>query len=670
MKVLSPCGNLECLIAAICGGADEVYLGINDFNARNNIDGFTMDNFPEAVKLAHLFNVKVNLAINILFSDDELERAVKIVVIAYNMGVDSFIVQDLGLATVLSEHYPQVELHASTQMGIHNLEGVKAIEKFGFKRVVLARETPLYEVKRIRENTNIEIEYFAHGALCVSFSGNCYLSSYMLDASGNRGKCKQLCRLPYTLMKGEKKVKSGYLLSAKDFNTLNRLSDLSAAGVDVIKIEGRARRSYYVYQATKAYRDALGGKMVDERSVLLAFNRGFTEGYFNGNDNIISNIHNHVGLEIGKVYKVNGGKRFNEVFFNSNCELFPKSTFKFFSGDKESAVVCAYDLSEQQKGKYRLTTTAEISVGDSVNLIADSFEEEKVSNLNPKRTLDINLSVQVGKEILAKFNCNGEELIVSGETLQAAKSRPVTKEEIKDNFSKSNLFNCNLSFNKFEDAFIIKSALNEFRRKVLKKAEEEFTKISRKRLEYKCFKFDNNNKEFADFCTIENLTEIANAKEKNIIYSPEEYSIEDVNEFLRLCEKNNKQGCLDTPNFALKKDIEIIREIIEKTGVKIVANNYYAITLTDDYIVGGGLNVYNKVSAKTHGKSFICAEDSVGDKTDMPYMTLRHCPIKEHFGGSCADCKFEKDFKLISDSGKKMRIKRKKLSSCTFYLTD
>ena len=434
MKVLSPCGNIECLIAAICGGADEVYLGINDFNARNNIDGFTLENLPEAVKIAHLFNVKVNLAINILFLNEELERAVKIVVDAYNIGVDSFIVQDLGLAAILSEHYPQVEIHASTQMGIHNLEGVKAIEKFGFKRVVLARETPLCEVKRIRENTNIEIEYFAHGALCVSFSGNCYLSSHMLGASGNRGKCKQLCRLPYTLIKGEKKVKSGYLLSAKDFNTLNRLEDLSTAGVDVIKIEGRARRPYYVYQATKAYKDALGGKKVNERAVLLAFNRGFTEGYFNGNANIISNIHNHVGVEIGKVYKVNGGKRFNEVFFSSNCELFPKSTFKFFSGDKESAVVCAYDLSEQQKGKYRLTTTAEISVGDMVNLIADSFEEVKVSSLTPKRPLDLSVSVEVGKEILAKFNCNGKEITVLGETLQAAKSRPVTREEIKDNF--------------------------------------------------------------------------------------------------------------------------------------------------------------------------------------------------------------------------------------------
>ena len=198
MKILSPAGNFESLKMAIFNGADEVYLGINNFNARNNIDGFTKETLEQAVDFAHIYSVKVNLAINILFADDELQDALDTVIDAYNKGVDSFIIQDLGLANILHENYPEIEIHASTQMGIHNLEGVKAIEKFGFKRVVLARETPLDEIKRIRDNTNIEIEYFAQGALCVSFSGNCYLSSYLCDASGNRGKCKQLCRLPYT----------------------------------------------------------------------------------------------------------------------------------------------------------------------------------------------------------------------------------------------------------------------------------------------------------------------------------------------------------------------------------------------------------------------------------------------------------------------------------------
>ena len=201
MKILSPVGNFESLKMAVFNGADEVYLGINDFNARNNIDGFGLADLQEVVQFAHTFDVKVNLAINILFSDEEMQKALDIVVDAYNMGVDSFIVQDIGLANLIFKHYPQIEVHASTQMGLHNLEGVKFAEKMGFKRVVLARETPLQEIENIRKNTLVEIEYFAQGALCVCFSGNCYLSAYVCDASGNRGKCKQLCRLPYSFEK-------------------------------------------------------------------------------------------------------------------------------------------------------------------------------------------------------------------------------------------------------------------------------------------------------------------------------------------------------------------------------------------------------------------------------------------------------------------------------------
>ena len=361
MKILSPAGNFESLKAAVTFGADEVYLGINEFNARNNIDGFSLETLKSAVDYAHVYGVKVCLAINILFTDQELDDAINIVVKAYNLGVDAFIMQDLGLISLISKNYPQVEIHASTQMGLHNLEGVKQVLKYGIKRVVLARETPLSEVRRIKENTDVEIEYFAQGALCVSFSGNCYLSSYLNNASGNRGKCKQLCRLPYTLYKGTKKLKSGYLLSAKDFNLSRRLDDLKNAGVDVIKIEGRARRPFYVASATREYYNALHGKTADQTALELAFNRTFTEGYFNGNGKIISDIQNHIGIPIGKVEKVNKGKTFNEVFITSNKELSPKSTFKFFDGKKEITTLTAFDLNKVADKLYRITTFAQIT---------------------------------------------------------------------------------------------------------------------------------------------------------------------------------------------------------------------------------------------------------------------------------------------------------------------
>ena len=669
MKILSPAGNFESLRAAVFGGADEVYLGINDFNARNNIDGFTIDTLKEAVDFAHLYGVKVDLAINILFSDEELARAIDIIIEAYQIGVDAFIIQDIALADILQKNYPQIEKHASTQMGIHNLEGVKAIERFGFKRVVLARETPLEEVKRMRENTDIEIEYFAHGALCVSFSGNCYLSSYLHSASGNRGRCKQLCRLPYTLYKGNNMIKSGYLLSAKDFNMLNRLKDLEDAGVDVLKIEGRARRPFYVYTTTKAYKMALKGEKIDVKELELAFNRTFTEGYFNGNKGIISKLQNHIGIEVGQVKKVNYGKKFNEIFFTSNTPISKKSTLKFFADGEEKSVVSAFDVTDVG-GLYRLTTTAKVKVGDKVNLIADAEKESSVSSLSKKKKLKIKLLVKENQELLARFKIKDREVSVVGTVADVAKNRPQTEEELIDNFKKSEYFDCELDIEIVGAPFVVKSELNEWRRNVLSKAFAELTKTNRENIGIVKTPTVKNADKFSDFKIVSSVLEVENISQKNVVYSPEEYDEEDILKFKKTCENMNKRAYLDTPNFALKKDIEKLKEIIDNTKISIVANNYYAITLTDDFVVGGGLNVYNKRAAAVYDKPIISAESQVERRSDFAYMTLRHCPIKEHFGGDCANCKYSNDFTLKSEGGRAMKIKRKKLSTCTFYLTD
>ena len=427
MKLLSPVGNLESLKVAVSSGADEVYLGINDFNARNNIDGFNLTTLKSAVDYAHVFGVKVNLAINILFGDSELQQAVDTIVDAYNMGVDSFIVQDLGLASIIRENYPEIELHASTQMGIHNLEGAKWAEEFGFRRIVLARETPLNEIKRISDNTNLEIEYFAQGALCVSFSGNCYLSSKLFDASGNRGRCKQLCRLPFTMKKNGKALKTGYLLSAKDFLMIDRLEDLKRAGVDVLKIEGRARRPFYVGAVTREYFKALHSEKINKENIMLGFNREYTEGYFNGNGDVISPYNNHIGIKVGKVLKVNSGKKFSEVIISSNRELTPKSSFKFFDEKTERCVLTAFDLKQIDKHKFALTTTQKVVVGDDVHLIIDAKEEDEVLSAVKKLPVNIELTLKVGEPICAVANVCGEMVKVVGAILEPASNQPLPK---------------------------------------------------------------------------------------------------------------------------------------------------------------------------------------------------------------------------------------------------
>ena len=668
MKILSPAGNFESLKMAVLNGADEVYLGINDFNARNNIDGFTLATLKEGVAFAHIFDVKVLLAINILFKDEELQSALDTIVEANNLGVDAFIVQDLALAKIVKENFPSIELHASTQMGLHNLEGVQVVEKLGFKRVVLARETPLEEIKRIKENSSVEIEYFAHGALCVSFSGNCYLSSHFCGASGNRGKCKQLCRLPYTLKKDDKVLKKGFLLSAKDFNMLSKLDELKNAGVDVLKIEGRARRPFYVATATREYRNALDGKGANEESLALAFNRTFTPGYFEGNGKIISKLQNHIGIFVGKVEKVVFGKKFSEVIFSSTKTLSPKSTFKFFSNGKEMAVISAYDLKQVQKNKYKITTTQRVSVGDEVRLIVDAAMEEQMTKISKRRSVKINLLANVNKNIKAKIMLGNKEVEVEGEVCQQAIKQPITKEMIEQNFDKSELFEGQIAFESFDNIFMPMKALNEFRRNVYEKIYEYFATAKNQILEKQKVEASKDFISFDNFQIVENLEEKMLAQ--NIIYSPEEYNCEKIEKFIEACKKSGKQPYLDTPNFALEKDIELLKNIIQKTKISIVANNYYALSFDCDKVIGAGLNVYNTVTASLYPYPILSCESGLGGRVKFPYMTLRHCPMKNNLNATCDKCPYAKGYKYIMDDGRELLLSRKKLSSCTFYLNE
>jgi len=607
------------------------------------------------------------MAINILFSDDELQSALDTIVESYNLGVDAFILQDIGLAKLVNEKFPQIELHASTQMGLHNLEGVKEIEKFGFKRVVLARETPLEEVRRIKQNSNLEIEYFAQGALCVSFSGNCYLSSYLCNASGNRGRCKQLCRLPYTFEKDGEQIKSGYLLSAKDLNMTGKLEDMKNAGVDVIKIEGRARRPSYVAIATKEYYNAVHGQRANLDNLRLAFNRDYTAGYFEGNGNIISDYHNHIGIFVGRVEKVVRGKTFDEVYFNSNRQLYPKSTFKIFSNNREKNTLTAFDLKEISREKYRLTTTQRVGIGDKIHLILDSKLETEILSQVKKKEIAITISAKENMPIKAKINLKNKEVEVVGDICEKANRQPISKKDFEENFRKNDIFSAKIEIESLDNIFMPKQKLNEFRRNVYACAFETLVKSDRAPLKKVKIKIDYKPKLFEDFQIVESLEEQFVAT--NIVYSPSLYNKSDIQEFQRKCRRENKNAFLDTPNFALEKDLELLRDIIENTKISIVANNYYALGFDTEIVIGAGLNIYNAISAQVYDRQTIVAESNISTKINFPYMTLRHCPLKSHLGANCSACPYRDGYTYKMDNGKILRLKRKRLSSCTFYLT-
>ena len=280
IEILAPAGSMESLVAAVRCGANAVYLGTKGINARRGATNFTFEELKQAVQYCHARGVKVYLALNILVADSELELAYKTVQASLSLGVDAFIVQDLGLAKIIHTHFPTAKLHASTQCSVNSPEGFKALEEMGFVRAVIPREMSLDEIKEIRRSTDMELELFVHGALCMCVSGQCYMSAMLGSKSGNRGLCKQPCRLGFSA-----DASGSCDLSLKDLSLIRHINEIADNGIVSLKIEGRMKRPEYVASAVTSCKKAISGEYssADEGTLRSVFSRtGFTDGYFTG----------------------------------------------------------------------------------------------------------------------------------------------------------------------------------------------------------------------------------------------------------------------------------------------------------------------------------------------------------------------------------------------------
>ena len=305
-ELLAPAGNMEALRAAVSNGCDAVYLGLEKFGARAYSDNFTIDSLAEAIRYAHLRDVKIYVTMNTIVFEDEICDMRQQLDALNDIGVDGIIVQDLAVFDYVTANFADMEVHCSTQMGVDDLEGTMLLKEMGADRVVLAREVDLADVKKIRKAAKIPIEVFVHGALCVSYSGNCLMSGLIGYRSGNRGRCVGSCRKPYELLDREsgRSYGTSYLLSMKDLNTIDHIEDLKS--IDSLKIEGRMKEPAYVANVVKRYRKALdeGADQVEREALQKTFNRTYTEGYMFGEDpGSITNIQrpNNFGYEIGTV---------------------------------------------------------------------------------------------------------------------------------------------------------------------------------------------------------------------------------------------------------------------------------------------------------------------------------------------------------------------------------
>ena len=333
VELLSPVGDFECLKAAVQNGANSVYFGAETFSARAFASNFNITDLQKVIQYAKIRGVKTHLTLNTLIKNNEFEEAFNLAKKAYEFGIDAIIVQDLGLAMQLIKAFPDLPIHASTQMTVHNLNGALELQDLGFKRVVLSRELSANDIDYICKNTDVEIETFIHGALCISYSGQCLFSSMLGGRSGNRGKCAGPCRLPFELLENTKKLDSGYLLSTRDLCGLEFIPKLINAGVKCFKIEGRMKNPEYVATVTRIYRKYIDlaysneEYVIDEndkKELLQVFNRGMSSSGHLSNDvnrNLVfKEKPSNMGLFLGKVQKFNSQKGYITVKLNELLE--------------------------------------------------------------------------------------------------------------------------------------------------------------------------------------------------------------------------------------------------------------------------------------------------------------------------------------------------------------
>jgi len=516
IELLSPVGDFECLKSAVQNNADAVYFGANLFSARASAKNFNLAELEQAIKYCKIRGVKTNLTLNILIKDNEISDAFELAKKAYEFGIDAIIVQDLGLAKQLITAFPDLPIHGSTQMSVHNLQGALELQSLGFKRVVLSRELSIEEIEYITQNVDIEIECFIHGALCISYSGQCLFSSMIGGRSGNRGKCAQGCRLPYELIENEEKViDKGYLLSPRDLCALDYIPRLLNCGVKCLKIEGRMKNPEYVAIVTRIYRKyidlAKSGKpyIIDEKDktdLLQAFNRGnFSVGHLDSHPNqdlIFKEKPNNMGLLVGHISKYNSSKGLITLSTNQPLQIGDTVSLEKETGTYTISELMSNNNNLKQAHSGDLVTIGrmkgKIKVGDKVyKMTSKTLQCEALASFendvqNKKIPLNCEINIQKNSpismrvrsasnlELYKKLNiyCQIDTIPVD------AQKHPLEKEKVISQISKTTnslYYFKNIKIDLEENVFLpnIKS-LNELRRTALELVEEYATsKVTR-----------------------------------------------------------------------------------------------------------------------------------------------------------------------------------------------
>ena len=476
-ELLSPAGNMETLISACNNGADAIYVGGKSFGARAFANNFSLNELKEAVDYCHLYGVKLYVTANTVVFEQEIKDFLDYMKYLYEIGIDAVIMQDLGMINLVKKLIPNLEIHASTQINCHNDEGLYLLQKMGVKRVVLPRELSLQEINAFK--CSIQKEIFIHGALCVSYSGQCLFSSLNGGRSGNRGMCAGSCRLPYELYdNGKVKTNGQYLLSTKDLCTINNIKDILDSHIDSLKIEGRMKSPEYVGYVTRIYRrlidDYYMGKepcvtAEEEQSLKILFNREFTKGYLFNDDVYNIKTPNHIGASLGKVIKIS--KKYITIKLTDN--LYQEDGIRFCESSKGMIANRLYNekgllVNKISKGSVAIIDNkVNLNSKDTVNKTTSKYLANSINRVNAKKipiSFKLNALMDSFLEIAITDGVN--TVTEKGILLSKAKNKPTTYDEIYSKLNRlgSTPFYLDKLEINLDDVFIPMSVLNDMRR--------------------------------------------------------------------------------------------------------------------------------------------------------------------------------------------------------------
>ncbi|MCX5773894.1 MAG: U32 family peptidase [Fusobacteria bacterium] len=477
MKIVAPAGSIESFNAAMIAGADEIYMGIKGFGARRNAPNFHVEEYVACLEKAHLKGIKVLLTLNTIMRDVEIEALSENIKKLYIAGLDAIIVQDLGLFSYLKKNFPDIPLHASTQMNASSAQDINFLSRVGFERIILPRELSLEQIKNIRKNSKAELEVFVSGALCISISGRCYMSSAVGNRSGNRGMCTQGCRKCYS-SEGKKK----FFLSPKDqIANESTIQALLETGVDAIKIEGRMKSPEYVFYVVSSIKAMCEGRYTDAYAITKLFNRGYSLGYFKGDNPKLMNTHfsAHMGEEVGKIER--GRIHLSKPIHQADGVVMVDKNFERVGGGFVNQIfyTCSYEdkfLKTNQNTEENRSVTLYRNYDYLFELELQKALKESIRKINVKGKLNLRL----GESILT-FTYGEYEVSESIQVVEEAKN-PTKIEVLKEKIEKSGSedFEVSVEIKYDGKAFLPLSELKELRRRALEQLKNVLVKGKRR----------------------------------------------------------------------------------------------------------------------------------------------------------------------------------------------